>query len=482
MFNPELNRNPDCRWDLSPIHDRLMPYLQTYPGLESEDLQEALQETGSPIPDEEVLSEAEERINRVTAQFAQTETRLLVAETISRYPEAFLSQPLLTPSRYIRENGLSTDKRPALRSAYERTIKLAKEDLKSTIDDSDISEVLDSGLTDTELKESIEQSEREVVRHIEYLANDVESVLKLRSSIHISSTAGWLAVLKEPAAFAHERVDPDSIVHLHKTMVQLTELIRDFHGNKETVISGTVDQLTARIKTDISSPLYEYLDSLATEHADTLFPHALETEYRKAARQKRPTTKKVSLQPEPTLDIHDTESPQERMTRRQEIGTVQHPFESAPEDVPVTILAENGYSLVVFEAFSATARSVSAIIRRNKTLAIRLDADREYLEQLVLTGNDMGSSTIKRVRLSSDPAQGMSIYRYGNSQPNAHRLYFAKTIASRIPELMRLEYELDAATPTLIHLAETDKAHQLDIFKSFNVGRRQARAGGAGSI
>ncbi len=146
-----------------------------------------------------------------------------------------------------------------------------------------------------------------------------------------------------------------------------------------------------------------------------------------------------------------------------ELGEIASPFPWAEgHRINMSLMQDNGSSLLFCEAMSDNARKISDLLRGQKIAARRFSNAWNTIQRTELTDNATTHSAIRRVKVWPDSQYaGLTLKEYRNTK-TGERLTYVKTNVNkyaRIEELAKKQ-GIGADAPLVILVVETDKEHQ----------------------
>lgn len=480
------------------LKDRLFPRLAGYSG--NADAKEAagllLELTEHRLTFKGCIERVRSGIAKTAKDQAQAVKGQFSTQVHGSYPAGSEDAPgVMSPKRFIRENDLDGRIRPELREAQAGAIKTSRDGLVSAIEKDDISEKATPDITDAEIEADIIE---EVNARMNTLLERTTEVVELMPAVEIplnrlGSHALRMMHYQNPIAVKsialpasrRERAQLDGAIYAIKTI--LGELL----DSEKTVARAITCRYEEQIREHVSSVLigrYEELESVAL----AALPAQVEAAYAEAAHlgpQYEPQAKPDELDEpddEPAGGVDDELPAEAEAKETIHLGEIDSPFPWAPsKKTHIFLIRKGGSSMLFCEGMSDAADAISDQLRVQSENREDFDRSWEFVKEAEINGIGLNHGNINRVKDQSAAAyDGVSVLYYGSPGRNARRIYYVKVPVSKYPPIGKLAEQagLDADTPILVLVAETDKAKQLKILHELGIPRRLGTEYGAGSI
>ena len=412
---------------------------------------------------------------------------------------------LETPNRYINRHDLDGSIRPALRTARETTIRASRERLAEKICQEISYDQYDLDISDETLRANIDEYRQDAQ---EKLVDCVERIEKL---LPVEDCRGYLSYnltprlekLADNEILAYDTYTrrPAFILEVPSTKKEqaqlqstLLELKRALDGIEST-IPRSAQHAAEGCKQEILDSLDQRLDQDARNLSDEerqILAEELEAAYDQIAQNGSNYTARVKEPPAGQENSDDDElesqaqiTPELTVPESEIVGEIENPFPwSSKESLEISFFRTSEGSVLFCEAMSITAKKISERLRVQSRNSREFDQYWEKVKAVEAGNNAREHGNIKKtVWTQNGKFNGHSVLRYGRRKPNAPRTYYIRTYAARYPQIKKLAEgsEIQAATPLLILIAETDKANQLRTLGDFGISRATAKAGGAGA-
>ncbi len=412
--------------------------------------------------------------------------QLLEAQTVSyviaTFPTDDVEDQVKSPSRYIKEHGFTSSMRPQLRVAKTDAIASVKSSIIEALETDTTRQTTQSEVDTEEIEERVIAARQAQIDKI----RETAELVKALSPEIISLKAKVLGRVLSSAYGIKDQtpeLDKDEF-KIVNVMNQFRDQLNSFNQGYGPIVRAVTEELKATVETRMNHAISPYYLSIIAKHAETL-PEEVEKAYSHTAR--RGVIYKPGTKDEATDSSTETIRQQAEPTiKNGSIGTIEQPFSWAEGDeLELSIQYDSNSGVVYCKALPKWARDISDDIRIEKITRQTLDRMWTQVVRIEASNPNGTNYYIKKVDdINSEDFDDFLILGFGNTTPNAKRIYYAKTTCERFDDiaLLAAEKDIEPDTPLLILLSETDKANQLATYAGFGVKRASAKARNVGAI
>lgn len=187
--------------------------------------------------------------------------------------------------------------------------------------------------------------------------------------------------------------------------------------------------------------------------------------------------------PSPRADEYNENLGQKPPFYEERWGEFKNPFKHLGRDtLEINKVSDpNGNTIFFSTAIPPSLQEIGDKLMGNPATAGMLTRFTERIKEIILSNNALSHNSIRHC--SGINVDGLTMHYFKNSAANGKRIYFVQTTVGQVPTLHESAraQRIPLETRLVLHVATTDKQHQLEVYSYFGMPRPQAKAQGVGA-
>lgn len=443
------------------------------------------------------LYDAEYCFNEIRTSFTDHVTKEVAdirnqytAEIRAQFPSTEIKElKTKTPKRYMAQHGLSGTYRPQLREAQTSAFKESKSRLLDAFAEDTAESLLGPLVSDEDLVEYIQAARAQTITEIRETVEALKTLLP-KQKINPHSTEALVLQLK---GYSGEyKLDPlrdESEEHAFQDLInRLRNNVRNYAKGSKYVIETVLASITGSLGSQISDTLHPHYQALIDSEVEVL-SHKLTVAYDSAVRGGSAyiAPEKASTHTADKKTPKSSTMPEKEAQGDYHLTTIVDAFPwSEGNATEIRVDRSGGSDIVYCTALPQSAAAISDNLRKKHgPNGPEFERIWKHVRALEATSNNGAIPNPNKVHsVTNEYFAEQMILGYGNSSPNAKRIYYVRSTCDQYPSITQAAEAagINQDATLLILVAETDKANQLRTYHDFGIGRAAARNYNVGAV